>query len=139
MFVGRTVFASMGLAGPPGPTNPPNPGDPPVPMVLDTQSGDFASATVEIIGLDLARVLVTLSEPVPPEQVTWAATTRVNTNFVFPTLLASVGVSSPTTVEIWLQTFVPATLPPVPPPPPASGIDSNLFNVELVGFVQPQN
>ena len=139
MFVGRTVFASIGLAGPPGPTNPPNPGDPPVLAVIDTQSGDFASATVEIIGFDLARVLVTLSEPVPPEQTTWVATTRVNTNFVFPTLLASVGVSSPTTVEIWLQAFVPATLPPVPPPPPASGIDSNLFNVELAGFVQPQN
>lgn len=139
MFVGRTVFASIGLAGPPGPTNPPNPGDPPVPMVIDTQSGDFASATVEILGFDLARIVVTLSEPVPPEQTTYVATARVNTNFVFPSLIASVGVSSTTTIELWLS-FIPiAGVPPVPPPPPASGIDSNIFNVELVGFVVPAN
>ena len=139
MFFGRTVFASMGLAGPPSPTNPPNPGDPPVPLVFNNQSGDFASATVEIIGLDLARVLVTLSEPVPPEQTTYVATTRVNTNFVFPSLLASVGVTSETTIEIWLGGFTLATVPPIPPPPPTTGIDSNIFNIELVGFVLPAN
>lgn len=139
MFVGRTVFASLGLAGPPSPTNPPNPGDPPVPMVIDTQSGDFESATVEIIGLDVARVLVTLANPIAPEEVTFSATARVNTNFVFPSLIASVGVTSPTTVELWLS-FIPVASPlPVPPPPPPSGIDSNIFNVELVGFVQPAN
>ena len=139
MFVGRTVYASIGLAGPPGPTNPPNPGDPPVPAVINTQSGDFESATVEIIGLDLARIVVTLENPVPPEEVTWAATARVNTNFVFPSLIASVGVTSPTTLEIWLSFIAIAAPIPVPPPPPSSGIDSNLFNVELVGFVNPAN
>lgn len=139
MFVGRTVFASIGLAGPPGPTNPPNPGDPPVPMVLNTQSGDFASATLEIIGLDLARVVVTLAEPVPAEEVTWSATARINTNFVFPSLVAAVGVSSSTTIELWLSFISIVTPPPVPPPPPPSGIDSNIFNIELVGFVQPAN
>jgi len=139
MFVGRTVFASLGLAGPPGPSNPPNPGDPPVPMVINNQSGDFASATVEIIAIDLARIELTLSEPLAVEQTTFCATARVNTNFVFPSLIASVGVSSSTTVEIWLS-FIPiAGVPPVPPPPPASGIDSNLFNVELTGFTVPAN
>jgi len=139
MFVGRTLFASLGLAGPPGPNNPPNPGDPPVPMVIDSQSGDFASATVEILGIDLARILVTLSEPVPPEQTTYVATARVNTNFVFPSLIAAVGVADSTTIEVWLS-FIPiAANPPVPPPPPTTGIDSNLFNVELVGFVLPAN
>lgn len=139
MFVGRTVFASFGLPGPPGPTNPPNPGDPPVPMTIDNQSGDFASATVEIIGLDLARIVVTLAEPIPPEQTTYVATTRINTNFVFPSILASVGVTSETTIEIWLGTFTLATMPPIPPPPPSTGIDSNIFTVELVGFVLPAN
>jgi len=139
MFVGRTVFASLGLAGPPSPTNPPNPGDPPVPMVINNQSGDFASATVEIIGLDLARVLVTLSEPVPNEETTFVATTRMNTNFVYPSLTAAVGVTSTTTIEIWLAFIPTATIPPVPPPPPATGIDSNIFNVDLVGFVVPAN
>ena len=110
-----------------------------MPMVVDSQSGDFASATVEIIGIDLARILVTLSEPVPPEQTTYVATARVNTNFVFPSLIAAVGVADSTTIEVWLS-FIPiAATPPVPPPPPTTGIDSNLFNVELVGFVLPAN
>lgn len=139
MFIGRTVFASMGLAGPPSPTNPPNPGDPPVPLVFNNQSGDFASATVEIIGLDLARVLVTLSEPVPPEQTTYLATSRINTNYIVPSMLASIGVTSETTIEIWLGSFILATPAPVPPPVPPSGIDSNIFNIELVGFVLPAN
>ena len=136
MFVGRTLFASLGL---PGDSNPPNPGDPPVPMIINSQSGDFASATIEIIDIDLARILVTLSEPVPPEQTTYVATARVNTNYVLPSLIAAVGVADSTTIEVWLSLFpITATLP-VPPPPPTTGIDSNFVNLELVGFVLPAN
>jgi hypothetical protein len=108
-------------------------------MVINNQSGDFESATVEIVGLDLARVVVTLAEPIPVEQTTFVATTRMNTNFVYPSLTAAVGVASTTTIEIWLSFIPTVTIPPVPPPPPPTGIDSNIFNVDLVGFAVPPN
>ena len=139
MFVGRTVFASIGLAGPPSPTNPPNPGDPAVPMVINAQSGDFASATLEIIDLDLARIVVTLANQIGPGEVVYVATSRSSTNYVYPSIIASVGVSSETLIELWLS-FIPlANEPPGPIPVPPNAIDSNLFNVQLVGFVQPPN
>ena len=136
VFVGRTLYASAGL--PFTPLGFPNPGDPPVPMVFNSQSGDFESATLEIIAIDVARIVFTLRDEVSPEEVVYNAAPRGTTNYVFPGFGTFIGETSSSTIEIWLTTFPIVGPIPVPPPPPPSGVDSNLLNVDLIGLVKPE-